>query len=153
MMQRLYLDTSVFGGYFEPEFEGWTKRLFDRIRAEQLTVVVSDVVLFELRGAPKHVVDLLESLPQSQVERVSESERSWDFADMYIAEKVVGRTSLLDCRHIALATLNHVDVLVSWNFKHIVNLARIRGYNAVNYREGHTFVEIRTPIEIMHHAR
>ena len=152
-MQRLYLDTSVYGGYFEAEFEVWTKRLFDRIRDEQLTVVVSDVVLFELGGAPKHVIELLEGLPQSQVERLRESQRSLDLADRYIAEKVVGRTSLLDCRHIALATLNRVDVLVSWNFKHIVNLTRIRGYNAANYREGHTFVEIRTPIELMHHGR
>ena len=87
--------------------------MFDRIRDEQLTVVVSDVVLFELRGAPKHVVNLLKSVQQSQVERVRESQLSLDLSEMYIAEKVVGRISLIDRRHIALATLNRVDVLVS----------------------------------------
>lgn len=55
-----------------------------------------------------------------------------DLADKYISEKVVGLTSLEDCRHIALATINRVDVLASWNFKHIVNLERIKGYNSVN---------------------
>ena len=152
-MQRLYLDTSVFGGYFEAEFEVWTKRLFDRIRAEHLTVVVSDVVLFELRQAPKHVFELLDNLPKHQVEHVGDSQEAFDLANKYVAEKVVGRTSLQDCPHIAQATLHRVDALVSWNFKHIANLVRIRGYNAVNYREGHTFVEIRTPIELMHHGR
>ncbi len=67
---------------------------------------------------------------------------------MYIAERVVGQTSLADCQHIALATINKADVLASWNFKHIVNLERIRGYNSVNFREGYQMIEIRTPNEI-----
>lgn len=60
----------------------------------------------------------------------------------------MGETSLGDCQHIATATLNYADVLVSWNFKHIVNLPRIRGYNSINLREGHHTLEIRTPKEI-----
>jgi len=70
-------------------------------------------------------------------------------ADMYISEKVVGKTSLEDCRHIALATINKVDVLASWNFKHIVNLDRIKGYNSVNLRMGYAMLEIRSPIELI----
>ena len=53
-----------------------------------------------------------------------------------------------DAQHIAIATVAAVDVLVSWNFKHIVNLQRIRGYNAVNISEGYPPVEIRTPQEL-----
>ncbi len=64
-------------------------------------------------------------------------------------ENVVGKTSRADCIHIALATLNNADVLVSWNFKHIVNINRIRGYNAVNYKLGNKILEIRTPREIL----
>lgn len=71
-----------------------------------------------------------------------------ELAQMYIAEGVVGKTSKADCQHIALATLNNADVLVSWNFKHIVNLERIRGYNSINFREGYKMIEIRTPKEI-----
>lgn len=70
-------------------------------------------------------------------------------ADKYIEEKVVGQTSQSDCIHIAIATLNHVDVLVSWNFKHIVNHLRIRGYNAVNYKYGFKMIDIRSPREIL----
>jgi hypothetical protein len=51
--------------------------------------------------------------------------------------------------HIALATLNNADVLASWNFKHIVNLDRIRLYNSINLRLGYRLIEIRTPREIL----
>ncbi|MCK5367280.1 MAG: hypothetical protein KAQ62_01980, partial [Cyclobacteriaceae bacterium] len=69
-------------------------------------------------------------------------------AETYIAEKVVGKISTADCQHIAIATINKADVLASWNFKHIVNLERIRGYNSINFREGYQMIEIRTPNEI-----
>jgi hypothetical protein len=62
--------------------------------------------------------------------------------------KVVGKTSRADCQHIAMATISKADILVSWNFKHIVNLDRIRGYNGINYQNGYMMVEIRTPKEI-----
>lgn len=70
---------------------------------------------------------------------------------MYINQKVLGKTSRADCQHIALATLNKVDVLASWNFKHIVNLEKIKGYNAINIREGYQVTEIRTPKEIFNY--
>ena len=73
-------------------------------------------------------------------------------ADKYIAGKVVGRASLEDCRHIALATINRVDVLASWNFKHIVNLDRIKGYNSVNLKLGYPIIEIRTPQELVRYG-
>jgi len=66
-----------------------------------------------------------------------------------IYEKVVGKTSFDDCVHIALATIYKADVLVSWNFKHIVNIYRIRGYNSVNLRLGYSTLEIRSPQDII----
>jgi hypothetical protein len=66
-----------------------------------------------------------------------------ELGQRYIQENVVGRTSLEDCYHIAMATINNVDVLASWNFKHIVNLTRIKGYNAVNTKSGYNLLEIR----------
>jgi len=84
-------------------------------------------------------------------ERILLTEESIKLADTYIAEKVVGKTSLEDCRHIALATINRVDVLASWNFKHIVNLDRIKGYNSVNYKLGYPMIEIRSPKDLLHY--
>lgn len=66
-----------------------------------------------------------------------------------IEAKVVGETSYTDCLHIALATIHSADILVSWNFKHIVNVIRIIGYNAVNHKEGYKQIDIRSPRELL----
>jgi hypothetical protein len=68
-------------------------------------------------------------------------------ATEYISEKVVGQTSIADCLHIALATISRADFLFSWNFKHIVNVQRIRGYNSINIKNGYKQLEIRSPRE------
>ena len=77
------------------------------------------------------------------------SQEALKLAQTYVDEKVLGKTSLDDCIHIAVATLSKVDILVSWNFKHIVNVYRIRGYNSVNLRLGYSTLEIRSPKEIV----
>ena len=146
---RLYLDTSVFGGYFEPEFEAWTKRLFERVMNGDHIVLYSSLAKLELVGAPPRVRELAEGLPISLVEAVELTDEARRLALEYVHARVVGATSLPDCQHIAMATLVHADVLVSWNFKHIVNVPRIRGYNSVNHRLGHPMLDIRTPIELM----
>jgi hypothetical protein len=87
--------------------------------------------------APDFVRDLLKSIPASSIETVKLNDDATFLADKYIDAKVVGKTSRADCQHIAMATLCKADVLVSWNFKHIVNLDRIRGYNGINYQLGH----------------
>ncbi len=148
-MERIYLDTSVFGGYFDPEFELWTKILFDRIIKGEYKMLHSQLTELELEGAPKSVKDLVKTVPNEQKEFLKVTNESTFLANEYIKEKVVGKTSFEDCNHIAIATLNHADVLASWNFKHIVNLTRIRGYNSVNYKFGHKMLEIRTPREIL----
>ena len=64
-------------------------------------------------------------------------------------QKAVSEKYLLDAQHIALATINHVDVLISWNFKHIVNLRRIQLYNSINLKYGYSLLEIRSPREVI----
>jgi hypothetical protein len=113
-----------------------------------MTIIVSDLLEAELLRAPEAVKQLLDSLPLSSIEKISLSEEAVLLADKYIESKVVGRTSRADCQHIAIATICHADVLVSWNFKHIVNLDKIRGYNGINFQLGYQMIEIRTPKEI-----
>ncbi|MCD4794061.1 MAG: hypothetical protein K8R54_12555 [Bacteroidales bacterium] len=148
-MVRIYLDTSVFGGYFEPEFEKWSIALFDKIFKQEFRVIFSEVLDGELENAPEKVRKLAIRIPDSTNEYVSLTDQAIYLAEQYIKEGVVGKTSRADCFHIAIATLNNVDVLVSWNFKHIVNFKRIRGYNSVNYKLGHKILDIRTPREIL----
>jgi predicted nucleic acid-binding protein len=149
MRQRIYIDTSVVGGFFDEEFKEVTQRLFKRLEDNEVKFVISDLLELELIQAPNHVNELLLKYPNDRFERIELTEEIMNLADRYIAEKVVGKTSLEDCRHIALATVNRVDVLASWNFKHIVNLDRIKGYNSVNLKLGYPTIEIRTPQELV----
>ena len=151
MKQRIYIDTSVIGGDFYEEFKNATRELFKRFEKNEITFVVSDLLDLELIGAPKNVRELPYKFSADKFERVELTDEAVLLADTYIAEKVVGKTSLEDCRHIAIATIHKVDVLASWNFKHIVNLDRIKGYNSVNYRLGYPMIEIRSPKDLIHY--
>ena len=148
MKQRIYIDTPVVGGYFDDEFSVDTILFFERIKNGEIIIIVSDILEAELLRAPDFVRAVLTKMPELQIEKVSLSSEATELADKYIEAKVVGRTSRADCQHIAIATLCNANVLVSWNFKHIVNLDKIRGYNGINYQNGHNMIEIRTPKEI-----
>jgi hypothetical protein len=152
MKQRIYIDTSIVGGYFDPEFKEATIKLFERLENNEIIFVVSDLLDLELINAPIHVRELLLNHSADKFERIELTEDAIILADTYIADKVVGRTSLEDCRHIALATIHKVDVLVSWNFKHIVNLDKIKGYNSVNLRLGFSMIEIRSPKDLVNYG-
>jgi predicted nucleic acid-binding protein len=144
---KLYLDTSVFGGFFEQEFEEHTKPLFDRIEQGEFIVVISDTTNNELENAPEHVKKLLENINPNDIQNIETTDETYNLANEYINENVVGQTSHTDCVHIALATIHNADYLISWNFKHIVNAQRIRGYNAINLKNGYALLEIRSPRE------
>ena len=148
MIHRIYIDTSVIGGLFDAEFASDTAPFFERVNNGDFKIVYSEITSDELEGAPFKVKEYFNKLKSSQLEYVEISPEAINLADMYIREKVVGKTSRADCIHIALATIHKVDILVSWNFKHIVNISRIRGYNSVNLRLGYPVLEIRTPKEI-----
>ena len=149
MKRRIYADTSVFGGYFDEEFRLASRALFERFKAGEDILVLSELTELELQEAPARVRDLLEALSDTSVESVEFTDSARALAEFYISAGVVGRSTVLDAQHIATATLNRVDVLVSWNFRHIVNLARIHAFNSVNLREGHPLLEIRTPKEVL----
>ena len=152
MKQRIYIDTSVVGGFFDEEFSEATQLLFQRLENNEVLFVVSDLLDLELINAPEKVKNLLHKYSIEKFERVELTEAAEKLADTYIDEKVVGKTSLEDCRHIAIATLNKVDVLASWNFKHIVNLDRIKGYNSVNLKLGYAMLEIRSPKDLINYG-
>lgn len=151
MKQRIYIDTSIVGGYFDEEFKESTIKLFERLEKNEVIFVVSDLLDLELIKAPQQVREHLLKYPADKFQRVELTEEAVNLANAYIDEKVVGKTSLEDCRHIALATIYKVDVLASWNFKHIVNLDKIKGYNSVNLKLGYLMLEIRSPKDLVNY--
>ena len=150
MKQRFYIDTSVWGGIFDKEFEQETTLLFDMAKMESIECLYSDITESELAKAPEKVWLFFETFPNKQ--KVEITPEVLKLAERYVNENIVGNTSFDDCVHIATATIHRADLLVSWNFKHIVNVYRIRGYNAINMKLGYPILNIHSPKEIVSHG-
>ena len=145
---RTYIDTSVFGGYFDIEFEIPTKHFFNEIEEGIKIPMVSDLTVSELEKAPIQVKELYNKV-FDKLQFLPIDREMIDLANAYIKEKALTIKSIDDAIHIATATIHRIDVIVSWNFKHIVNLNRIRIFNAVNLKHGYPVMEIRTPLEVL----
>jgi len=141
MKQRIYIDTSVIGGCEDEEFSKWSIQLFDEFREGLRIAVVSDLTRRELEGAPETVKQILLSLPDANVESVFLTEEAETLAQNYIDDGVVSDNHVADAQHIAIASVERVDVLVSWNFQQIVNLDRIRAFNSVNLKSAYPILK------------
>lgn len=148
MKPRIYVDASVIGGCEDDEFADYSLRLMGCFARGESTMVVSSLTVQELAPAPEAVRQHLASVPETHIEALQLDAEARELAEAYIAAKVITSKMRADAQHIAIATVARVDVLVSWNFKHIVNLQRIHGYNSVNLRKGYPILEIRTPREV-----
>ena len=150
MKPHLYIDTSVIGGCCNIAFHKESVRLMNEISRGLRIAVISDLTLQELEGAPVEVKKIYESLPNESVKYVFLTEEAEKLARHYLTERVVSLKHLADAQHIAIATVERVDVLVSWNFRQIVNLNRIHKFNAVNLKLGYSLLEIRSPREVFY---
>lgn len=150
-MKRLYVyvDASVVGGCEDIEFAEASLALWRHFIKGTFIQVLSEHTLRELQGAPESVRARLLEIPEASQIVLTDTPDSDALADAYLAHGIIGPGSRSDALHVALATIGRVDVLVSWNFKHIVNLGRIRLFNAVNLEQGYGLIEIRTPREVL----
>lgn len=151
-VQRVYTDTSVIGGCFDLEFETWSNGLFHDFRLGLFVPVVSAVVAAEVEDAPEPVRAAYEELVALGAEVLLVTDEALDLADAYLARGVLTPKFYDDATHIALATLADVDLLVSWNFRHIVHYDKIRAFNAVNLERGYKPIQIYSPREVTHHG-
>ena len=135
--QRIYIDTSVIGGCFDEEFSEWSNKLFDEFINASKIAVISKVTSEELDSAPSIVQEKIKLIKLENIEYLPENNDAEFLARKYIEAKAVSVNFYEDALHIAYATCNNVDVLVSWNFKHIVNFERIKKYNSINIYYGY----------------
>ena len=149
MRIRIDVDTSVIGGCEDDEWREHSVRLMECFARGDYVLVVSDVTLQELASAPQKVRARLGEVPEKHIEVLQLSAEARELAEAYVTEGVIPGGMRADAQHIAIATVARVNVLVSWNFKHIVNLRRIHGYNSVNLRRDYPILEIRSPREVL----
>ena len=145
---RVYADASVYGGAFDEEFDAASREFFDGVRAGRLQLVFSKVVGDELKDAPEAVRNLFDEMCRI-AETADVREGALRLQEAYLSAGIVGQRWEADALHVALATESQCSVIVSWNFKHIVNFRKIPLYNGVNLACGYSAIAIHTPQEVI----
>jgi hypothetical protein len=148
---RIYVDTSVIGGCFDPEFKPWSDGLMKDFSMEYFIPVISEVVKAEILPAPEAVRKQYERLMELEPEVLLLNDEVQQLAARYKALKILNAKFYNDLVHIALATVASVDILTSWNFKHIVHYDKIRQFNEVNMEQGYNPIQIYSPREVTHY--
>jgi len=146
---KVYIDTSVIGGCFDKIFQVWSNKLFEEFISGKKIAIISDTVLKELEKAPKEVRNKINEIPEQFIEKYNITDEIINLTEKYLEHNIVTIKFRDDALHIATSTIINVDVLVSWNFKHIVNFNKIRQFNSINVLEGYKELEIRTPQEVI----
>ncbi|HQP97041.1 MAG TPA: PIN domain-containing protein [bacterium] len=149
---RIYVDTSVFGGCFDPEFAEWSNALMDDFRSGRFALVVSDVTAGEVEMAPQSVREIFSALHEF-ADNLVVTDEALNLLRAYEAHRILGPRFRNDMLHIAIATVAEVDVVVSWNFRHIVRLDKIQLFNGVNLEFGYKPLAIYSPREVATHGK
>ena len=143
----VYVDTSVFGGVFDPEFERGSRAFFDTVRAGLFRGAVSALVTDEPAGAPAAVRALFTELEPVLVP-LDIGPSAFRLRRAYLEARIVGPRWAADALHVASATVSGCRAIVSWNFRHIANFKRIPLYNSINEVQGYRPIAIYTPLEM-----
>jgi hypothetical protein len=149
---KVYLDTSVIGGCFDKEFEEDSNLIIKLVKLGIYEGVISDITINELMGAPENVKDLLKSLIDNLI-ILELNQEVTRLSYEYLKNNIVSERFKEDALHIAFATVFDIDVLISWNFKHIVNLSKIKQFNSINMIQGYKMLEIRSPKELAYEKK
>ena len=146
---RAYLDTSVYGGCYDEEFAPASRRVFRYVSEGRVLVLASAMVDDELIGAPESVKALRAGLTTAQVVECPETTEVTDLTEHYLRAGVLARKWWGDCTHVALASVHRADILVSWNFKHLVRFDKVRAFQGVNHMRGYPPISIVSPQEVL----
>jgi predicted nucleic acid-binding protein len=150
---KIYLDSSVVS-YLDqqdaPERMAETHRLWEKIKAGEFDVVISSVVEVEINRCEDAKKDtLLDFLDEIEYNVVEIDDRAVEIASRFVDLGILRQKNLNDCRHIAAAIISGCDIIVSWNFKHMVNYKTIMGVKAVTALEGYDDLLIYAPSSLI----
>ena len=147
--QRIYVDTSVIGGCLDREFSLESLGLIEMARQGTVALLLSDLLFQELEDAPPAVVAVVDGVPPDAYILVNTDDDAEFLRQRYLEAEIVSRAFEDDALHVAIATIAKADLIVSWNFKHIVHIDKIRRFNAVNLLHGYQTIDIRSPKEVV----
>jgi len=145
---RVYADTSVFGGVFDVEFEEPSKAFFGAVRDARFVLLSSELVRQEIMAGPQHVKEFFNNI-LSLAEIMDITAEALKLQQAYTDAGILSEKHSTDALHVAVATISQASLIVSWNFKHIVNFQKIPMYNAINTLHGYREISIYSPLEVI----
>ena len=146
---KIYVDTSVFGGCHDAEFFRESMAFFHEIKKRKGQLYISEIVLRELAKAPLSVRNILNEFPRNQLNLIEIDQEVVELRNYYLKAGVVSKKWVDDATHVAAATVARVDAIVSWNFRHIVKLDKMKRYNLENIIHGYGVMTIISPREVL----
>ncbi len=150
---KVYLDTSVISHLMQedvPEKMSETLKLWDIFKAGKYDVFLSTVTLQEIDNCPEPKrTELFKHLGEIDYTPIEITEDMSEVAQQLIDMGILTQKSYDDCQHIASAVIYGCDCIISWNFKHIVNIKTIRGVRAITNLKGYKPIEILNPTVLL----
>jgi len=150
---RIYIDTSVIGGCYDPEFEPWSNGLLNDVRQGLFIGITSEIVAAEIGKAPLQVRKNYQEFLGHGAVVLPVTEDALTLVEAYQKHGILPGKFMNDMLHIAIAVVADVDILASWNFKHIVRYDKIMSFNAVNLELGYKTLAIHSPREVTRHEK
>lgn len=144
----IYVDTSVIGGCFDPEFEEWSRAILKDFQIGNFKILLSELTEAEIIEAPEEVQEIYLEFRKNTKKVLKLSQEAIDLADVYLKRRILTSNYRDDARHIAIATVAGADLVISWNFKHIVHFEKIQRFNAINIELGYKPISIYSPREV-----
>jgi predicted nucleic acid-binding protein len=151
-IQKIYLETTLFNYYFDKDRDAHvdTIKLFSEIAAGKYEAFTSTYVTDELENAPEAKREkMLGLIAEYDITVLAPNDEAVRIADIYIEEGVIPQNYKMDCLHIAIATVNELDMIVSMNFRHIVKRKTILATGKINSLNGYRAIEIYSPMEVV----
>lgn len=150
---KLYFDTSVFNFVLSddvPKEKEVTERLFDEVRNGKYDIYISEIVIREVNRASKEKAkNLTELINEIVIEELPIEQEVQELAKRYIAEGIIPQKYEDDALHIAVASINNLDAIISWNFAHIVKLKTKKEVVGINAISGYKEIDIYSPWEVI----
>jgi rRNA-processing protein FCF1 len=156
-LQKVYLDTSVINFLYAddaPDFKKVTEEFFySFVRERKYDIYISNVVIEEINETQNDEKRkmLLQVVKEYELNVVILNEEANRLANVYVTEKIIPERKIEDARHIAITTVNNIDILLSWNFKHLANVNKKIQIKLVNEKEGYFYpIDLLTPIQLIY---
>ena len=149
---KIYLETTLFNFYVDEARDAHadTVKLFKEIAAGKYTAFTSTYVTDELEDAPEEKRDrMMRLIAEYDITVLAPSDEAVMIADVYVREGVIPEKYRTDGLHIAIATVNELDMIISMNFQHIVKRKTVLMTAHINTMLGYRTIEIYSPMEIV----